>query len=437
MSRVVYTTNGSPNGLSFINGESDRPESRRSPRGFNGGTSFEVITPPGSSGQRTPADLSYVNPMGMGQISMTDVTLEQAVERVQELMRENKELREYMKENNEMMRHQYETLAEYKKKVQDCNTQTKDKFEQTRRVILELKKDNDQLKSSLQSQSEEQNRTLTVKILELEQAEAKLTEDSSLKDQLIDSLRDQLKDLSQFSQSSQTGQSASDLVFVTNSKEDEEKMKRLESERDQLANQVDYLNSHLLVKQEDCSKLQADLKLQKRLQDEYEKLSNENLELSNKLAKVVTENKTTKTENKTLKGNVVDIMSNMEDLTRKNKENESLLKSMGYTLVEGTPKQGDRWEFPTVQGTREEEQLQRQGLRLATPSEVMVQIQNSSRTEQLQRQLSQKERQVDELVIELHQKDQELQVLRNNRQVQVRHGQQAGSGKARPTGRLG
>lgn len=131
-------------------------------------------------------------------------------------------------------------------------------------------------------------------------------------------------------------------VFVTNSKEDEEKMKRLESERDQLANQVDYLNSHLLVKQEDCSKLQADLKLQKRLQDEYEKLSNENLELSNKLAKVVTENKTTKTENKTLKGNVVDIMSNMEDLTRKNKENESLLKSMGYTLVEGTPKQGDR-----------------------------------------------------------------------------------------------
>ncbi|XP_060079017.1 NF-kappa-B essential modulator-like [Ylistrum balloti] len=403
----------SPNGLPMVNGESPRIELRHSPGSLNGGTSFDVITPP-SSGQRTPADLSYVNPMGMGQISMTDVTLEQALERVQELMKENKDLRDYMKENNEMMRQQYEALAEYKTRVQESNAQNKDKFEQTRNVILELKKENTKLRSSLQSQADEANLALTEKLTDQERTTTKLKEENSVKDQEIGILRHQLKELSLHNQSNQGRES--DVVFVANTKEDEERLRKAESERDSHAKEVETLTLKRQADKEEISKLKTDLNMNKRVQDEYDMLSLENLELSNKLRAMINENKTLKAEIKKKKLEVADLMSSMEELSKKNQENEELLKSAGYTLMEGSPKPGDRWEFPS----REEDQRQRQGMRVATPSEVMVQIQDNSKVEQLQRQLSQKERQMDELVMELHQKDQELLHLRdtNSKQVQ-------------------
>ncbi|XP_033746727.1 NF-kappa-B essential modulator-like isoform X2 [Pecten maximus] len=413
---ALYT----PNGLPMVNGE--RVELRRSPGSLNGGTSFDVITPP-SSGQRTPADLSYVNPMGMGQISMTDVTLEQAVDRVQELMKENKDLREYMKENNEMMRQQYEALAEYKAKVQESNAQTKEKFEQTRNVILELKKENGKLKSSLQTQSDEASCTLSERLADLERTKTKLKEENSVKDQEIGCLRHQLKELSLHNQSNQDKSTASDVVFVTNTKEDEERLRKMESERDHCAKEVETLTLQRQVDQMEISKLKTDVSMNKRLQEEQEKLSLENVELSEKLRTIINENKTLKADMKKKKLEISDLMSSMEELSKQNHENEEFLKGAGYTLVEGSLKQGDRWEFPSLQtmgSAREEDQLQRQGMRVATPSEVMVQIQDNSKAEQLQRQLSQKERQMDQLVMELHQKDQELQHLRdfNSKQTQ-------------------
>nr|UXE43291.1 NF-kappa-B essential modulator [Azumapecten farreri] len=408
---ALYTTNGLP----LVNGESQRVELRQSPGSVNG-TSFDVITPPGS-GQRTPADLSYVNPMGMGQISMTDVTLEQALDRVQELMKENKDLREYMKENNEMMRQQYEALSEYKSKVQESNTQTKEKFEQTRNVILLLKDENAKLKSSLQSQSDEASRTLTEKLTDLERTKARLKEENSVKDQEIGSLRNQLKDLTLHTQSNQDKSSTNDVVFVANTKEDEERLRKVESERDRHARELKTMTLQVQTDQEEISKLKTDLHMKQRLQDEYDKLSLENLELSNKLQAIVNENKTLKGDMKKKKIEVTDLVNTVEDLTKKNNDNEEVLKNAGYTLVEGSIKPGDRWEFPSLQtmgSSREEDQLQRQGMRVATPSGVMVQLQDNSKAEQLQRQLSQKERQMDELVMELHQKDQELQHLRDN-----------------------
>ncbi|XP_069141575.1 optineurin-like isoform X2 [Argopecten irradians] len=408
---ALYTGNGLP----LVNGE--RVEFRRSPGSSNGGVSFDVITPP-HSGQRTPADLSYVNPMGMGQISMTDVTLEQALERVQELMKENKDLREYMKENNELMRQQYEALAEYKAKIQESNAQTKEKFEQTRTVILELRKENGKLKSSLEAQSDEASRTLTERLADLERTKTKLKEENSVKDQEIGSLRHQLKELSLHNQEKNA---ASDVVFVANTKEDEERLRKVESERDSRVREVETLTMQRQVDQEEISKLKTDINMKKRLQEEYDKLSLENLELSEKLQKIANENKILKTDMKKKKTEVTDLMSNVEELSKKNRENEELLKGAGYTLVEGSPRQTDRWEFPSLSmgSSREEDQLQRQGMRVATPSEVMVQIQDNSKVEHLQRQLSQKEKQMDELVMELHQKDQELNHLRDSNSKQT------------------
>ncbi|XP_021357753.1 optineurin-like isoform X2 [Mizuhopecten yessoensis] len=420
---ALFTTNGLP----LVNGESQKVELRQSPGSING-TSFDVITPPGS-GQRTPADLSYVNPMGMGQISMTDVTLEQALDRVHELMKENKDLREYMKENNELMRQQYKALSEYKSKVQESNSQTKEKFEQTRNVILLLKDENAKLKSSLQSQSDEASRTLTERLANLERTKTRLKEENSVKDQEIGSLRTQLKELSLHTQSNQDKSSTNDVVFVANTKEDEERLRKVESERDSKARELATMTLQGQADQEEISKLKTDLNMKKRLQDEYDKLSLENLELSDKLRAVINENKTLKGDMKKKKTEVTDLVSTVEDLTKKNKEKEGVLKHAGYTMVEGSVKPGDRFdkktgegEFPSLQtmGSRDEDQLQRQGMRVATPSEVMIQIQDNSKAEQLQRQLSQKERQMDELVMELHQKDQELQHLRdtNSKQVQ-------------------
>lgn len=58
---------------------------------ISNGSSFEMIPP--SSGSRTPADSSFLNfPLG-APLSFSDITAEQALERVQELMKENQNLR--------------------------------------------------------------------------------------------------------------------------------------------------------------------------------------------------------------------------------------------------------------------------------------------------------------------------------------------------------
>lgn len=58
---------------------------------ISNGSSYEMI-PPGS-GSRTPADISFMNfPVG-APLSFSEISAEQALERVQELMKENQSLR--------------------------------------------------------------------------------------------------------------------------------------------------------------------------------------------------------------------------------------------------------------------------------------------------------------------------------------------------------
>ncbi|KAL8559163.1 hypothetical protein ACOMHN_048410 [Nucella lapillus] len=117
--------------------------------GLGGGAG---LSPPGST---------------VGGLSMTDITLEQALVRMQDLMRENGELREYLKENNEMMKRQFDTLSQWKQKVHDANVLNREKFEQTRALITALRSENEELQVKVRDSSHKED-LLSGKIKTLE-----------------------------------------------------------------------------------------------------------------------------------------------------------------------------------------------------------------------------------------------------------------------------
>lgn len=94
----------------------------------------------------------FMSPSPTGsQQSMTDISLEQAMEKVQELATENATLREYLKENNENMKKQFQMLLQWKEKVRESNKQNLLRFEQLHRQINILRLENEKYKQCLES----------------------------------------------------------------------------------------------------------------------------------------------------------------------------------------------------------------------------------------------------------------------------------------------
>ncbi|KAL5014121.1 hypothetical protein ScPMuIL_008391 [Solemya velum] len=104
--------------------------------------SFEVISPPATSTFGLPSSAHSSKPMA-------DITLEQAVEKMNSLSAENMELREYLKENNAMMETQYQTMFSWKERIHQNNVFYKQKADEAKAFIQQLQTKNKEMETQL------------------------------------------------------------------------------------------------------------------------------------------------------------------------------------------------------------------------------------------------------------------------------------------------
>ncbi|KAL3852936.1 hypothetical protein ACJMK2_016541 [Sinanodonta woodiana] len=265
--------NGFPNPGGNMNGVSP-VSSTSSPNS----ASYVVLTPP-MSNARGNHDLSYLQTQS-GQIlmsqSLTDMSLEHALMKVEEVSRENQELRETLKENNEMMKRQFATLAQWKERVRECNAQNLKKFEEQKKSLLDLHRLNQEMKQQL---SQMQDKQEEMKKLEVENI-TKSTEVEELKKRI-----DELTVLVQASHDD-TFQ-PSETVFVSRSVEDPVKLEQLQEEKDSLLMRNLQLEAQVRLFREQNDQILQDLeklqKLKEQIQTENSKLNEENNQLQKKL----------------------------------------------------------------------------------------------------------------------------------------------------------
>ena len=322
---------------------------------ISNGSSFEMIPP--SSGSRTSADSSFLNfPLG-APLSFSDITAEQALERVQELMKENQNLRDFLKENNSVINNKYQELAKWNERIKKYHKHNQEKCEEAKTVILNLRSENDDLKKQLQETKTQAFHTLNEKIHQLEK-EKKDLEDEKSKD----------------SGHQKHGEDHDNLdVFV---QVDDEQTKQQHSERiTMLEVQVrEFRDSNeQLIK--DMEKLRE---VKDNIQTENSDLTNQNIELSQKLQNVLSDCKAAKAENRHLK----------QQIDIKKSQSDTSLAQMGYSLVQGSE--------------REKENLQR-----------------SSENPKDCKEINQLQEMIQKLQIEIHEKNRTLDEYRMRQEQEV------------------
>lgn len=229
--------------LSNISNGHKSPGSSR----ISNGSSFEMIPP----GTRTPADMSFMNfPVG-APMSISEITAEQALEKVQILMKENHSLREYLKENNAVINNKYEEISEWKERIKKYHKHNQEKCEEAKNLILSLRAENDELKKQLQDTKNSAFHSLTERINQLEK------EKKGLEDRL-------------------TGTDLSDAK-VGGSCQDNQELNEFRKVNEQL------------------------VKDKENVQSDNEELTKQNIELSQKLQNVLSDCKAAKAENRQLK----------------------------------------------------------------------------------------------------------------------------------------
>ncbi|XP_041378060.1 optineurin-like [Gigantopelta aegis] len=265
----------------------------------NGPTSdFEVLCGPASEAT-TPVSLSHINPMtgSQGPGSITDITLEQALARVRDLSKENAELQSYLRENNEMMKRQFETLSKWKQKVHEANQTNREKFDQTKSLIISLRKNKDELQERIdeleQTMRERENDFLT-RLRTMETAKA-------TSQQVAISLKRQAEE--QGMSMTEPDINIQETVMVAMSAEKEEMIQDLEDKVRMLESNVSDLNDtiarrELKVQQfrANADQLLKDLESAQAIKDEMQKenaqLSEEKFRLQQRLHSLISDTTT-------------------------------------------------------------------------------------------------------------------------------------------------
>lgn len=280
----------------YVNG----PVSSSSNSRISNGSSFEMIPP--SSGSRTPADMSFLNfPLG-APMSFSDISAEQALERVQELMKENQNLREYLKENNAVINNKYQEIAEWKEKIKKYHKHNQEKCEEAKNLILTLRSENEDLKKQLQETKNQAFQSLNEKINQLER---------------------QKKDLEdEISRNNLSKQDNID-AFVNIDNEEKQELSEKISTLEVQVREFRASNEQLI---KDMEKLRQ---VKNSLQTDNSDLTNQNIELSQKLQNVLSDCKAAKAENRQLKHQVETQRS----------QSDTSLSQMGYSLVQGSDKE--------------------------------------------------------------------------------------------------
>ncbi|KAK6177064.1 hypothetical protein SNE40_015243 [Patella caerulea] len=255
----------------------------------NGGmaSDFEVLSSPGNGSSVAHSDINTAMDMNFhphgrmssNQMSMTDLTLEEARQRLMEFSKENLELQTYMKENNDMMKKQFDTLQQWKDKVQQANVANREKFEQTKTLISTLRRDNNQYIDKIAALEKDLNdKHQEAEALKGENEQ--LLQEKQKSSRLVNELKQTLSSLEHLqNQATEKGERVPDmetvLVKLSEEKENEfEELRTALDRKDAELHEARQANENLI---QDLKELQ---KLKEQIQQDYQRLSRENLELT-------------------------------------------------------------------------------------------------------------------------------------------------------------
>nr|QNL15273.1 inhibitor of nuclear factor kappa-B kinase subunit gamma [Littorina littorea] len=339
-----------------------QPGSQPASGGMNGGSmmgGFEVLATGMGGGAGVSPPCSTV-----GGLSMTDVTLEQALARMQELAKENADLREYLKENNEMMRKQFETLSQWKQKVHDANVMNREKFEQTRALITSLRAENEELQTSFRDTfNKEESLAGKIKSLEAELNTLKTAKAAS--DQLAYNVVKQAEQ-----QGVEVGEEETQMretVFVA-SAEKEERIMHLEADTDRMKEELDQLKERCSFLEHDNTQfrnnteqllkdLESTQQLKQQLQRENQDLMQETVRLRQEMQSMLAESKNS------LQRNNKSPLMGLHHLQGQGKDevNVPIPGNTGEGAMGRTPDRTvDDWQETSAAVTAEVEQLRKQ-----------------------------------------------------------------------------
>ncbi|KAK3601595.1 hypothetical protein CHS0354_027842 [Potamilus streckersoni] len=267
-----------PNGLPSPGGNMNGGVSPVSSTSSSSSTSYVVLTP-SMTNIRGNHDMSYLQTLGgqtqMSQ-SLTDISIEHALVKIEEVSRENQELRETLKENNEMMKRQFATLAQWKERVRECNAQNLKKFDEQRKNMLDLQKFNQEMKQRLSQ-------------MQVEHAEMKNLEAENIKkSKEVEELKKRIDELTILVQSSHDDTfEPAETVIVSRSVEDPVKIEQLQGEKDNLLTRIIQLEAQVRLFREQNDQILQDMeklqRLKEQIQMENSKLNEENNQLQKKL----------------------------------------------------------------------------------------------------------------------------------------------------------
>lgn len=238
------------------------------------GSSYSILTNP--SAARSTLENSLFSQLGNGSVSMTDVTLEQALEKVQELAGENTNLREYLKENNDSVKKQFNVLKDWKEKVRESNQNNLKKFEELKQQINELAKENEYLKQQMLPRDAQGSvlEELQHRIRNLEEEKDRTQKECSTLQQKMEEMKSKLSP-------------EIDTVFVNKLTDDDDFSLKLRTEYETCKQRCSELETQVQNFHQQNEQLILDLQhvrnLKQSIQEENTKLNEQNLELQKKL----------------------------------------------------------------------------------------------------------------------------------------------------------
>nr|KAG5705570.1 hypothetical protein BaRGS_034768 [Batillaria attramentaria] len=215
---------------------------------------------------------------------------------MQELSRENSELRDYLKENNEMMKKQFETLSQWKQKVHDANVMNREKFEQTRAVITALRSENEELQRKV-TDAQDKEVTLSGKIKSLEAELSSLQAAKAFSDQLAYNVVKQAE--KQGVEVAEEETQMRETVYVA-SAEKEERIMQLEVEVAQKTEELEQMKERQARLEQDITQFRQHTEqllkdaettqaLKQQIQSENQELRQENVKLRQEVQSMLAE----------------------------------------------------------------------------------------------------------------------------------------------------
>uniref|UniRef100_A0A0B7BU47 CCHC NOA-type domain-containing protein n=1 Tax=Arion vulgaris TaxID=1028688 RepID=A0A0B7BU47_9EUPU len=222
--------------------------------------------------------------------SLTDITLEQAAIKLQEIERENMALKDNLRTHNAIVKKQYDSLTEWRKKENE-------KFEQTKALITALRVENQELQVKVMT-LDDKEKELTQQVQSIEEEKARLQRQKAMSDQRLFNvyrmaMEQGVKGLAQ--EELRDAQDMSDAPVALTS-EKEEIICKLETALAGKEEQIAQLRADLLKRDQEVAKcrdttkhLLKDMESQQKLKESMEKenrmLTKQIMEVEQKLHK--------------------------------------------------------------------------------------------------------------------------------------------------------